>query len=155
MLTTKTCAGALVCAVALVVAWQCGRTSAQSSALVMQGNFTTTEHYPPPNQSQVKSVFSGAEALPQAGGYYLVKQLKLETFRETGECEIIVEAPQCLYDSKKRLASSPGGLQVRTGDGRFMIEGEGFLWQQTESHLTISNCVHTVIRHATLTQGKS
>lgn len=155
MLTTNICAGALVCAVALAASWNCGRVWAQSSALIMQGDFSTTEHYPPPHQNQIKSVFSGVEAQPQSSGCYLVKQLKLETFRETGEREIVVEAPQCLYDSKKRLASSPGRLEVRTGDERFVIEGDGFLWQQNESHLMISNHVHTIIRQATLTQSKS
>lgn len=151
----KTCARALVCLVALAVLWQCGRVLAQSSALIMQGNFTTTEHYPPPHERQMKSVLGGAEAQPQADGCYLIKQLKLETFRETGEREIIAKAPECLYDSKKHMASSSGQLQVQTGDGHLFIEGEGFLWQQGESHLTISNRVHTVIREATETEIKS
>ena len=153
--TTKFCAGALIGIVALALVWQGGRALAQSSAIIMQGEFTTVEHYPPPHQNQVKSVLSGAEALPQSAGCYLVKQLKLETFRETGEREIIVKAPECLYDTKQHMASSSGQLQVQTGDGRFFIEGDGFLWLQNESHLMISNRVHTVIREATQTEHKS
>jgi len=35
---------------------------------------------------------------------------------------------------------------MKTADGQFFTEGEGFLWRQNESILTISNRVHTVIR---------
>src|SRR5207244_10905831 len=42
-------------------------------------------------------------------------------------------------------ASSSGRLRVQAADGKFSIEGEGFLWQQTNSSLFISNRVHTTI----------
>ena len=34
---------------------------------------------------------------------------------------------------------------MQTADGKFSIEGEGFLWQQTNSTLLVSNRVHTII----------
>ena len=42
-------------------------------------------------------------------------------------------------------ASSAGHLQVQTGDGKIRVEGDGFLWRQNDSFLTISNRVSTVI----------
>jgi hypothetical protein len=36
-------------------------------------------------------------------------------------------------------------LQVQTGDGKIRVEGEGFLWRQSDSFLTISNRVSTVL----------
>ena len=74
------------------------------------------------------------------------KKLKLETFQKDGTGEFILLADDCLYDSAERRAASAGPLEMKTADGRFFTEGEGFLWQERESILTISNRVHTVIR---------
>jgi hypothetical protein len=112
-------------------------------------DFTTTEYYEPPHQQQIKSVLSGAEALPQPGGRLIIKQLKLRTFDPDGQPQMIVTAPECIYDTLGGMASSAGPLQLQTGDGKFRVAGEGFLWRQTNSFLTISNKVHTVIEDRT------
>jgi hypothetical protein len=124
-----------------------GRT--QQSGVQHASNFTSVEYFEPPHQQQVKSRLSGAEAQPQAGGLLVVKQLKLETFNPDGKPEIIVTAPECVYDTFNRVASSPGHLQLQSGDGKVCIEGEGFLWRQTNSFLIISNHVRTVIESST------
>jgi hypothetical protein len=108
-------------------------------------DFTSTEYYEPPHQRQIKSILSGAEASPQPGGRLIVKQLKLEIFNLDGKLEIIILAPECIYDTLKGVANSPGHLQLRTGDGKILTEGDGFLWRQSEQLLTISNHVSTVI----------
>ncbi|MDE3066113.1 MAG: hypothetical protein KGJ60_01035 [Verrucomicrobiota bacterium] len=107
--------------------------------------FSSVEYYDPPHQQQVKSRLSGAEAQPQPGGLLLIKHLKLETFGVDGKPEIVVNAPECLYDTVNGVARSPGRLQARTGEGKVRIAGEGFLWRQNDSSLTISNHVQTVI----------
>ncbi|MDB6064524.1 MAG: LPS-assembly protein LptD [Pedosphaera sp.] len=90
---------------------------------------------------------SGSEAQPLAGSKVLLKQMKIRTFPETGgDAQMIAEAPECIYDLKKQQADSAGPLQVHTGDGRFRIEGNGFVWQQSDSSLVISNQVHSVIK---------
>ena len=108
-------------------------------------DFTTTEYYEPPRQQQVKSILSGAEALPQTGGVLIIKQLKLRTFDPDGKSQIIVTAPECIYDTQGGTARSAGPLQLENGDGKFHVEGVGFLWRQTNNFLTISNNVHTRI----------
>jgi len=118
---------------------------AQPNGLQHANNFTSTEYYGPTNQQQIKSILSGAEALPQPGGLLIIKQLKLEMFNPDGELEWVVNAPECVYDTFKGVANSPGHLEVRTGDGKFRVEGDGFLWRQSDSFLTISNRVRTVI----------
>ena len=95
----------------------------------------------------MKSRLSGAEAQPQAGGLLVVQQLKLETFTVDGKLELIVRAPECVYDTFNHMANSPGHLKAQTGDGKFRVEGDGFLWRQNDSFLTISNNVHTVIEN--------
>ena len=105
---------------------------AQQNGLQHANNFTSTEYYGPTNQQQIKSILSGAEALPQPGGLLIIKQLKLEMFNPDGKLEWVVNAPECVYDTFKGVANSPGHLQVRTGDGKFRVEGEGFLWRQSD-----------------------
>jgi hypothetical protein len=115
-------------------------------------DFTSIEYYEQPHQQQIKSITSGAEALPQPGGLLIIKQLKLKTFDLDGKLGIVIMAPECIYDTFKGVANSSGHLQVQTGDGKFRTEGDGFLWRQTEQKLNISNNVCTVIENgATIT----
>jgi hypothetical protein len=122
------------------------RGAAQSNVVGHASDFTSVEYYAAPHQQQMKSRLSGAEAQPLPGGLLAIKQLQLETFGLNGKPEIIVNAPECVYDQLNGTASSPGRLEVQTGDGKIRVEGEGFLWRQTDSFLTISNDVHTVIK---------
>ena len=125
---------------------------AQQNGLQHANNFTSTEYYGPTNQQQIKSILSGAEALPQPGGLLIIKQLKLEMFSPDGRLEWVVNAPECVYDTFKGVANSPGHLEVRSGDGKLRTEGDGFLWRQSDSFLTISNHARTVIENgATIT----
>jgi len=109
-------------------------------------DFSLPEYYPPPHQTQIKSLIQGEEAVPQDEGKILIRKLKLETFREDGAGEFVLRAEDCLYDPQQNSAASPGPLEMQTGDGRFFTRGEGFRWQEQDSVLTISNRVHTVIR---------
>ena len=143
----------LATVVVLFVAGPNGR--AQQNGVQHASNFTSTEYYEPPNQQQIKSILSGAEALPQAGGLLVIKQLKLEMFGLDGKLEWVVIAPECIYDTFKGVANSPGHLQVRSGDGKFRVEGEGFLWRQSDSFLTISNNVRTVVENGANLSTKS
>jgi len=120
---------------------------AQQNGPQHASDFTSTEYYEPPHQRQIKSILSGAEALPQPGGRLIVKQLKLETFGLDGKREIVIMAPECIYDTFKGVANSPGHLQVRTGDGKIRTDGDGFMWRQGEQKLTISNNVCTVFEN--------
>ena len=127
---------------------------AQQNGLQHANNFTSTEYYGPTNQQQIKSILSGAEALPQPGGLLIIKQLKLEMFSPDGRLEWVVNAPECVYDTFKGVANSPGHLQVRTGDGKIRTDGDGFLWRQSEQKLTISNNVCSVIESGAIINTK-
>lgn len=121
---------------------------AQQNGVQRASDFTSVEYFEPPHERQMKSRLSGMEAQPLAGGLLVIKQFKLETFAVDGKPELIMEAPNCTYDTAHATASSPGPLQVRTGDGKFRVAGDGFLWRQTNSSLTISNNVRSVIEMA-------
>jgi len=108
-------------------------------------NFTITEYYEAPYQQQVKSILSGAEVVHRPGQPDLIRHFKLQTFNLDGQINLVVTGPECIYDEKACAASSAGPLQVQNGDGTFRVDGEGFLWRQTNSWLTISNRVRTRI----------
>lgn len=132
-------------ALAVLFAAVAAGVHAQPGAVGQASDFSSVDYYPAPNQTQMKSRLSGAEAQPQAGGLLVIRQLKLETFGVDGRPEAVVNAPECVYDTLNRTASSAGRLQLRNGDGKVRVEGDGFLWRQDDSFLTISNHVHTVI----------
>ena len=118
-------------------------TNAQPN--VVGKNFSAVEYYKPPHDAQMKSLVQGSKGLPD-GHMLKVNDLKLQIFSEQNERQLLVEAPECSYDEHERSAYSPGHLRAQSGKGELTIEGEGFLWQQTNSSLVISNNVHTLIR---------
>jgi hypothetical protein len=109
-------------------------------------DFTSESYFEPPNERQIKLRMSGSEALPLPGGWQDIRDLKIETFDVSGKAGMIVRAPQCNYSLFDREANSAGQLELESGDGKFRIEGEGFLWRQDGNSLIISNHVHTVIK---------
>jgi hypothetical protein len=121
------------------------RGLAQPDVASHASDFTSVEYFEAPLERQMKSRLSGAEAQPLPGGLLVVKQLKLETFTTNGNPQAVVEAPECAYDMRNGVANSAGHLQLRSGDGKIRTEGDGFLWRQDDSFLTISNHVRTVI----------
>jgi lipopolysaccharide export system protein LptA len=107
--------------------------------------FKVPEYYDAPHETQMKSMLECAQAERQPDGRWLVTEAKWRTFRVTGEGELAAKAPQCFYDPDRKTVSSSGPLHVETADGKFSIDGEGFLWRQTNSTLVVSNRVHTII----------
>lgn len=108
--------------------------------------FNVVEYFPAPHHTQMKLQVTGSEARFEADKKVRLTQMKLQTFREDGQRDIVIEAPDCLYDPARRVASSPGQLKVQTGDERFSVEGQGFLWRQEDSNLVISNDVRSLVQ---------
>ena len=122
-----------------------GYGQVQSVPVGRATDFTSDAYFEAPHEQQVKVRLSGAEAAPLPGGLLDVKKLKVETFNTAGKSELVVRAPQCTYAPLDGVANSAGHLELQSGDGKFRVEGDGFLWRQNESSLTISNRVRTVI----------
>jgi len=121
-----------------------GGVCAQPATTGHANDFSSVEYFKPPHQMLMASRLSGVEAQPQ-GQLLLIKQLKLETFDTNGVPGLIVKAPNCVYDVVHGVANSPGHVRLETADGGSHVEGDGFLWRQTDHFLTISNNVQTVI----------
>jgi lipopolysaccharide export system protein LptA len=130
--------------------------SGQQTVMGRVKNFSVSpDYYDPPHQAQAKSLLQGAEAVPMAGGQQVqITQARLRTFREDGAEEMLVVAPECLYESRSRSVRSAGPLEVQTADGKFSLQGEGFSWQQTNSTLVISNQVRTRVHPSLLQRGE-
>ncbi|MCX6922101.1 MAG: hypothetical protein NT154_02605 [Verrucomicrobia bacterium] len=106
--------------------------------------FKYTEYYTN-KPTQLKFLLEGARGQRLPDGRIQVDDAKYQSYHVTSEGELVVQAPRCLYDPGHRSISSAGPLHMRTADGKFSIDGEGFLWQQTNSTLQVSNRVHTII----------
>ena len=139
----------LAVVVLALMAGRAGWTQTRSTPVVSGTGNTVSGYYPAPNHTRMQFQISGAKVQPEAGNRARITQMQLETFRLNGEREMVITAPDCVYDVAKRTASSPERLHLQTGDGRFSVEGEGFLWQGEESVLTISNQVRSVIHRST------
>lgn len=107
------------------------------------------EMYPPPNETQVKTLLEGAKAEPGPNGRILLSAASVKTFETNGTLQLVADAPKCVFDSTGKTVSSDGALKVHTADGKFVLEGQGFVLQQTNSDLVISNNVHTIIWNMT------
>jgi hypothetical protein len=119
---------------------------AQPTTLGHATDFTSDEYFESPNDQKVKMRLSGTSASPLPAGKLDITDLKIETFDLTGKTKEIIRAPECVYSPYDGLASSAGHLELQTGDGKMRTTGDGFLWQQSDQSLTISNNVHTVVQ---------
>lgn len=134
--------GALLAAATLLVPFT---GLAQFTSGMKINNYSWSDPYPAPHQSQMRFVLTGAEGRPQADNKILLTKVKLESFRQDGEREMTVEAPECIFDDKARTAGSSGRLILQSGDGKLRVEGDGFGCQLAGKILIISNNVRAFI----------
>ena len=99
---------------------------------------------------KIKSLLTGDRATPQKNGYILVEKARLETYVYDGaikNIDLIIHTPKCLFNFTTRVASSAEDMTVRRADGQAMIEGRGFVWDQRNGTLVISNAVKSVMEN--------
>lgn len=137
----------LLVAVAGLALSLCGARAQTPVSTAVKGGFKFPDYDP---QNRLKSLITGKEMTPQGNDHFLITGLDLRTYRDDGQEELVVEAPQCVFDRRSRVATSPGELNLRSADGRFTITGQGFTWRQTNSYLILSNRVHTTVRRELL-----
>ena len=119
----------------------------QSTPVGNATDFVSEQYFEPPNDQVVKLRLTGSSATPIAGGALDIRDAKVERFNIAGKTEAIVSAPECTYSPQDNgVVSSAGHLEIRTGDGRMVTTGDGFLWRQNDNSLIISNNVHTVAK---------
>ena len=115
-------------------------------------------HYESPNEQQVKIELSSTEATQPtnsgSGARALLRGVVIKQFPVTGgDPQMVAETPECIFDNRLQQVNSADHLQVRGQQGRFFVEGNGFLFQITSSTLDISNNVHSVLELQTVTNA--
>ena len=108
--------------------------------------FTSEQYFDPPNEQKLKLRLSGASVAPLPDGLQEVSEVRIELFNTNGLTRAVAGAPSCEFQPFKGVASSSGQLKMESGDGKFHMEGKGFLWQRNEMTLILSNHVHTVLQ---------
>jgi hypothetical protein len=120
--------------------------AAQPLSLGLGTKVTYRDFYEPPNQSKLRAFVQGSKAVPEGKDRLRISDVHIDSYRESGEAEAVVTAPDCIYDHKARTIGSDGPIKAQTADGQMRIEGVGFSLSLTNKSLTISNNVRTVIR---------
>src|SRR5207248_1246245 len=84
------------------------------------------------------------EVSPFTNTVYRGVGMEIENRQPDGKTNLVARAPECLFDTDSRVASSTNRLELESPNG-LSIEGVGFLCYLTNSNLIISNDVHTVV----------
>jgi lipopolysaccharide transport protein LptA len=108
-------------------------------------------------ENRMKTLLTGEGAKPLASGALEISKVKIQIFDDQNppKTRMAIEAPQCVFDSGKKIATSAGPIALRATDGSFSIEGIGFIWDQAGGKLSISNSVRTIISRKALQSGKT
>ncbi len=102
------------------------------------------------DRSGKRSVLKGSDARQATNGMLEVINARVDLFKADNSIDLTIETPQCFYLRTTKLAWSPSELTVKTGDGRFSLQGSGFSWQQNDSSLVVSNHVRAIIQRNAL-----
>ncbi|SVD91970.1 uncharacterized protein METZ01_LOCUS444824, partial [marine metagenome] len=98
---------------------------------------------------RLRSLLTGDSMEPQGPGRMLVRGVRLETYAyNDGQriVDLIIEAPECLFDARTRIASSSGPMTATRAGGDLSLKGVGFEWQQQTLRLVVHNDVRTILK---------
>ena len=114
-------------------------------------------NYDPPDQQKTKWLLTGTNAvsIPGRSSQIQLKGLKLTQFSlsDADHTDLTAESPEAIFDPQKRELSSSSRLEVDAQSGNFQLQGTGFLLQNSNSTLNISNDVRSSIRNSTATDS--
>ena len=113
---------------------------------LLEGRGKIAEYYGRPNQKQMSLFLEGARVQPLTNDQLFITEPRLQTFSLQGLTNLTARAPRCIMDRRRGTISSSGPIQAELAQGKFLISGDGFLLRQTNSDLTISNHVRTVLQ---------
>lgn len=143
-------AAALLAAIAATISW----SQAQVNRSARGRNIAFPEYFEravragqQTNQLKGKLTLGEGEYLPN--GLVLGKVMHLEQYTPEGRTNLVARAPECLFNPSTRAAWSTGRLEILAMDGRFAMAGnQGFEASLTNTSLTISNRVRTVLKQS-------
>ena len=98
---------------------------------------------------RLRSLLTGDSMVPRGPGRVLVRGVRLETYMYIdGQriVDLIIEAPECLFDARTRIVSSSGPMTAVRSEGDLALKGVGFEWQQQTSKLLVRSDVRTILK---------
>jgi lipopolysaccharide transport protein LptA len=141
-LNLRICAGALAVAVFVLTAHGQPRISGRIS----EGFQAPTSM----DDQGRRHVLKGNTAEPRGKDLYELTEPRVISYNAQDEPEMFIESARCFYEMKQNFAYSDATLSVRTGDGKFGIEGVGWRWNPEAGNLVISNKVIALVQKAAL-----
>jgi hypothetical protein len=110
-------------------------------------DFNADFYFKEPHGDKIQARMSGAEALPVTGGLLDVKKFQLEMFKTNGAPLMTAASPFCTFAPMESEVHSAQHLIMRSGDGAFQVEADGFsiVCKEEAMSLMLSNNVRTVI----------
>jgi hypothetical protein len=120
-------------------------------------DFILPDYYPSSNGvRRLKTRVTGTEARILSNGVFALKQPRLESYREDGTTlEWVAVSPECTVEMKTKLVRGNTNMYFHTADERLFLSGIGFLLQQTNSVLILSNQTFTWIDRQALTNAQT
>ena len=144
---------AIVIALATVI---CVVARAAEAKIGTGRDFRFPDYYAASNGvRRLKTLVTGSEAqfVTNDNSVIALKNPHLESYTPEGKVEWTATSPECTVNIKTKEVRSNTNLIFQTADERLRQTGVGFLWQQTNSMLIISNQSQTTIDKAALTNN--
>ena len=105
--------------------------------------------------NRLRGMFFGTNWLHLSNKVFRVVGMRLEHYEMNGTTNLIAQAPECLFDTRERVAWSTGRLDIVGMAGALVLQGKrGFQVQMKTSTLIVSNRVRTVIQRELLDDSK-
>ena len=144
---------AVFIAVTALIVWSHSSGRAQNSKISEAKDFKLPLYYPSTAGVQrIKTIIAGERWRFVTNGLVLLTKPGITNYRPDGTLEWIVTSPECTVDINTKTARGNTNLFFRTADNRVFQSGVGFLWQQSNSVLIVSNQAHTWIDKQALTK---
>lgn len=105
--------------------------------------------------NRMKGLFVGVEGHTISNDVVRFKGVRIEYYGLDNKTNMTAVAPEAFFERDSRIAWSTGRLEIVAMDGAMRVEGnEGFQVRMTNSTLTISNRVRTLIRQDVVNRAK-
>jgi hypothetical protein len=101
---------------------------------------------------KIKTVVSGEKWRFATNGIVHLIKPGITNYQPDGSIEWIATSPECTVEINTKVARGHTNIFFKTADDRFYQTGVGFLWQQSNSVLIVSNQVRTWIDKQALTK---
>jgi len=124
----------------------------QISQVATGGRLKFPDYYESQNAGSIQTnrlrgLLMAAQGHHLSNDVSLLTQIKLEHYQQDGRTNLVAQAAECVFEAKSRVASSTGRVEIVGMNGAVVVQGQsGFQVRMTNSTMTVSNHVRTVIR---------